>query len=59
MFEPTEGVRIRIGNKEKNPTGVSRRSKLMDIGLTRMSRGEYLSMLDEKGLQNQALGIVL
>lgn len=57
VFDPTDGVKLRLGNKEKTNLNNTRRAKKTDFGgAVRLSKADYLTMMEEKGLQNQNLG---
>jgi hypothetical protein len=57
VFDPADGVKLKLGNKEKTNLNTTRRVKRADFGgVVRLSKADYLTMIEEKGLQNQNLG---
>ena len=55
LLTVAEGVKARYGAKEKNNLPLSKRGLKTQSGTLRMTKADYQAMLEEKGLQNQAL----
>ena len=50
-----EGVKARFGTKEKNNLPVAKKGLKTQSGAIRMTKADYQSMFEEKGMQNQAM----
>ena len=55
LIDPNEGVRIKAGTKEKNNQSVGKKVQRNENGVVKMTKADYLALLDEKGVQNQNL----
>lgn len=54
ILDLNDGVKAKFGNKEKNNQVYLKGTRRLDNGVIRMSKNDYLQMVDEKGLQNSS-----